>query len=269
VLAEALGAKLRNARWWLMSTTYMASLAPLATPKQPPCVSYPPQSLTLTSKASSPITSFLCLTAREAPQDYTPLHHLNLQHSTTAGNIVLTFLDIDVPVKFSGFVVNVYFHEPNTASINELVDYLNTIPLGDNVVLMGDFNLSPSPSHSSYSLFSKLFKRLHHLQIVHQPTPFPTHHPHNFNNSPTHIDHIFVCIPSHMWATNIVREYRQSDHNSLTLYITPTEDSPSAESARNRTYNDPNFATFLMSTNTHQPLPQSYERFILSGRLSV
>jgi len=104
--------------------------------------------------------------------------------------------------------------------------------------------MSPSPSHSSYSLFSKLFKRLRRLHIVHQPTPFPTHHPRNFNNSPTHIDHVFVRIPSHMRATNIVREYRQSDHNSLTLYITPTEDSPSAESARNRTYNDPNFATF-------------------------
>jgi len=78
--------------------------------------------------------------------------------------------------------------------------------------------MSPSPS--------KLFKRLCCLYIVHHPTPFPTHHLHNFNNSPTYINHIFVCIPLHMWATNIVREDRQSDHNSLTLYITPLRTHP-------------------------------------------
>jgi len=176
-------------------------------------------------------------------------------------NFISTFLDIDAPVKFSGFVVNVYLHEPNTQAINRLIDYLDTIPLGDNIVIMGDFNMSPSPTHGTHSLFVKLHKQLRRLHIVHHPTKFPTHHPRNFNSSPSHIDHIFVRLPSDLHVTNTVNEYAYSDHNSLTLYITPTQSSPSAESTRNKVYNDPNFASFLLSSNKHQPLPHSYERF--------
>jgi len=62
-------------------------------------------------------------------------------------------------------------------------------------------------------------------------------------------------------VTNTVNKYAYSDHNSLTLYITPTQSSPSAESTHNKVYNDPNFASFLLSSNKHQPLPHSYEQF--------
>ena len=166
------------------------------------------------------------------------------------------------PFKFSAYFVNVYFGHPNKDTVASLVRYLEGLPLDANVIIMGDFNMSPSPSHATSKLFEELSCSLRRLQIVHHPTCFPTHHPRNSHCNPTFIDHVFLRLPGSIKATNTVI-HTQFDHDLVTVFLTESEGSSlSSAQLRSKAYRDPNFPKYLADWHKKQPFPQDYTPFV-------
>eukprot|EP01102_Stenamoeba_stenopodia_P022987 TRINITY_DN977_c0_g2_i12.p1 TRINITY_DN977_c0_g2~~TRINITY_DN977_c0_g2_i12.p1 ORF type:complete len:306 (-),score=37.39 TRINITY_DN977_c0_g2_i12:426-1343(-) len=189
----------------------------------------------------------------------TPLGSSELCHESSS--FLSSYCNITQPISFSGYFINVYFHEPNKQSVNSLVQYIQSIPLEENIVVMGDFNLSPSPSHATCKLFDKLEQALRQLCITHHPTVFPTHHNRNSQCLPSFIDHIFLRVPGYLKATNIVT-HTKFDHDMVTLYLTETDGSGPGTQQRSKAYNDPTFPKFLMDCHKRQPLPHTYPEFV-------
>lgn len=212
---------------------------------------FPPQAYELDYCHGSGSSAGLCTA--------TPLGSSRICHESPI--FLSSFCNITEPINFSGYFINVYFHKPDKHSIKSLVQYLQSLPLEENVIVMGDFNLSPSPSHATHKLFGKLEQSLRQLYITHLPTAFPTHHNRNSQCMPSFIDHIFLRVPGYLKASNTVT-HTKFDHDLVTLYLTESDGSGPPVQQRSKAYNDVNFPKFLMDWHAIQPLPHTYPEFV-------
>jgi len=148
---------------------------------------FPPQTYELDFSYGTGSSAGLCTA--------TPLGSSKLCHESPI--FLSTFCSIFQPFHFTGYLVNVYFHQPNKAAVKALIQYLEKLPVEENIIVMGDFNQSPDLSHNTHKLFQRLEQALRQLCIFHHPTDFPTHYNRN-KCMPSFIDHVFLRVPGYL-----------------------------------------------------------------------
>eukprot|EP01102_Stenamoeba_stenopodia_P022989 TRINITY_DN977_c0_g2_i2.p1 TRINITY_DN977_c0_g2~~TRINITY_DN977_c0_g2_i2.p1 ORF type:complete len:276 (+),score=20.67 TRINITY_DN977_c0_g2_i2:1537-2364(+) len=162
------------------------------------------------------------------------------------------------PLGFSAYFVSVYL-SPNKAAdqLLQLLQYIESIPASEHVVLMGDFNLDPKGSTSR--LFTRMIGRLREAGMRHIPTIQPTRYGRAETN-PSYIDHIFVRLPSTSVTSVSLRPVHHSDHVAVSLLISSRP--PSRKSVLASTYADTVFAEFVESEHELRPLSSNYETLV-------
>ncbi len=159
-----------------------------------------------------------------------------------------------VASSFGGFIsdciiINVYF-PPHSKwqDFQLLLDYVDTIPLDVNVIIMGDFNLAPSRDNHFHKIDSQLREKL----ILHTPTTSPTHYADDATKNPSYIDHVFIRLPGFIKVSLVVTPVSFSDHTALTLHLCDSSIPNRKTSKLSRTLISPSL--WLSATNPSRSL---------------
>ena len=183
-----------------------------------------------------------------------------LLHSQSDSFLSIYLKDIQ-PFNISAFIINVYLnsHRPSEDA-EKLISYVKSLPIHENIIIMGDFNLDPRGKSSKS--FISVMGRLHDLGIRHIQTNQPTRFGGSGQN-PSYIDHVFVRLPPSLSPALHIRPVSHSDHVAIFLHLSSSR-KPCGRSVVASAFSDPTFAEFILHEHHLRPLSSNYHKLISS-----